>query len=110
MSKLAKLKYSVARTGSFKITFVCVFLFLIPTIPLNKNIIPFCSSLSSFVCNRCPVPAILCLLPYVVYQRSQSSILTILTGLLSLIFFPLAVSNEENAIGVFLTVPYCLIW
>ncbi len=31
MSRLARLKYSVALTGSFKMTFVCAFLFLIPT-------------------------------------------------------------------------------
>jgi TIR domain-containing protein len=52
----------------------------------------------------------LLLLPYAVFLRSHSSVLLVATGLLSLIFFLLAVFNEENAIGLFLAIPYGFIW
>lgn len=52
----------------------------------------------------------LCLLPYAVYQQSHSLILPGVLEVFSLFLFSIGVSNEENAIGVLMALPYILIW
>ena len=49
MSKLPRAKYSCARSGSLKSRLLCAFKFRRPTIPLNRNMIPRCSSRSASV-------------------------------------------------------------
>lgn len=50
------------------------------------------------------------LLPYTVYQRSQSPKLTGVISVLSLVLFSLGVFNENNAIGVPVALIYFPIW
>lgn len=52
----------------------------------------------------------LCLLPYVIYQLTHSSIIAGAAEIFSLLLFSLGVSNDENAIGVLIALPYILLW
>lgn len=52
----------------------------------------------------------LCLLPYVVYQITHLSIITVVAEAFSLLLFSFGVSNDENAIGAVMALPYILLW